>query len=215
MRLKGSTQSLNSCKRRCSGNGQSTPRSRPAGGPRPFSRMTGYCSCVLALLIPTFAVSSVLQAAPNSDVQKLAFLIGDWTSVETAHMPGREPITFELTGKNRWTLGGDYVKIEESFEISGRKFYNLQLMTFDSSAKAYKMWWFSSGSAKPTEFTGEFQQGKLVFTAANPPYRITYVMNGAEEVNATLEIMNGDKYQLRTEAKYKRKSRKQCFGPID
>jgi hypothetical protein len=160
-----------------------------------------------------FALLVGHQTPISPEITKLGFLVGDWTSKERALRPGQPPVDFTLTGKNEWALGGTHLKIEETLEIPNvGKRYNLIVMTYDAQAKLYRAWWHTAGNPRPMVFTGGFDGSKLVLTSepaatgAGATLRVTYDPKSATEMDAWLEAKSGDKFEVRTEAKYTKKA---------
>ncbi len=159
----------------------------------------------------------LMQAAPiPPETGKLGFLVGEWTSKERMLRPGQPPVEFTLVGRNEWALGGTHLKIEETLEIPNvGKRYNLIVMTYDVQAKAYRAWWHSGCNPRPMVFTGAFEGDRFILTTetATPPsgatLRIVYAPKSPTEIDAWLEVKVGDKFEVRTEAKYTKKGKVQ------
>ncbi len=170
---------------------------------------------MIGIGIAAIAAASLGTGLPlqgQDGIKRLEFLLGEWTSEEVAYPPGRDPVHFTLQGKNEWTLGETFLRIEESFEIPGAgKRFNLILMSYDAAQKAYVAWWFSNSSPRPFAFSGGFEGAKLVFLSVTDPsrpgpsFRITYDPKSATEMDALLEVKSGEEFVRRTEAKYKKK----------
>lgn len=115
---------------------------------------------------------------------------------------------FTLHGKNDWALGGTALRIEESFELPSGTVHNFIVMTYDAREKAYLAYWFTNSSPRPMSFKGTFEGENLVLVIDKAPgaigadLRITYKPQSASVIDATLEIKDGDKYVVRTVAKY-------------
>jgi hypothetical protein len=103
---------------------------------------------------------------PPAELQKLAFLVGDWIYSEVYHAgpmgPGGKG---GGRSKNAWTLGDHHLYViyasKTPFgEIEGRGF-----LGFDPERKAYRMDWFNNLGAA-LRYSGDFNaEGVLVLTA--------------------------------------------------
>lgn len=103
---------------------------------------------------------------PGPEVQKLAFLVGDWIHEETFH-PG--PMGPGGSGKGRsksaWVLGDHHVYTLYTTNAPMGKLEARGLLGWDGEKKAYRLHWFDNmGSA--TMFGGDFDaEGALVLNA--------------------------------------------------
>lgn len=145
------------------------------------------------------------QTALKDEMQKLNFLVGDWTSHEKVS-PGATPQEFDLTGNCAPVMGGTHLAIQESFELpKGTVHHNFIILSFDKETAKYRAWWHTNSRPVPIQFTGVFEGLKFVLTSDSPALRITYFDITSDAYHAQLEIQADGKWQLRTDAFYKRK----------
>lgn len=103
---------------------------------------------------------------PGPEVQKLAFLVGDWVHEETFH-PG--PTGPGGPGKGRsksaWALGDHHLYTIYTTNSPMGKLEARGFLGWDGEKKAYRLSWFDNmGSA--TVFVGDFDaQGALVLSS--------------------------------------------------
>jgi hypothetical protein len=158
------------------------------------------------------AAFAFFVSPPSPEMERLAWLIGEWSSVERSTAPGRDPVDFTLDGKNEWSLGGAAIRIEETLHLpGGTKSYNLIIIRWDAQAKNYRMSLYVSAAPNAREFTGSIESNNLIFVhtpepGKGSPLRITYAPKNATECDALLEVKVGDNWEVRTVAKYTKKA---------
>jgi len=159
------------------------------------------------MVMLAIAALAISQGAAQDGVKRLSFLEGNWESKETTQSPDGKPIDFTLAGTNKWILDGEYLQIDEAFEIPGAgKFSNHILMTFDKRDSVYRAWWYSSRSPRPTTFAGKWdEKGDLKLDDEAGRVRIVYHPLEPGHYTAQLLVKDGETYRERTVADYRRK----------
>ncbi len=161
------------------------------------------------VLLGLTGLCSAQNKPVSPDLAKLTFLLGKWTSVEHSVGPGGKKVDFILKGSNGWTLGGQFLKIEEFFEIPDfGKIENFILMGYDPKTKSYRAWWYTNNTPLPFAFVGYWQAHKLVLSSikegGRPELRIIYDPKEDGHYLARLEVQREGKWIFQTEAEYTR-----------
>lgn len=155
----------------------------------------------IAPLLPLF----VHFQDPLADV---AFLVGDWQSVEKTKTPDGKEVEFTLTGENRVILEGRYLQIDEQFELPDvGKLANHILITRDPRAGKLRAWWFSSRGAQPTAMVGERSGNTMTLTTESGRMRIVYDIQSNDRYAAKVEMRRGDEWEVQTTALYTRRKK--------
>ena len=87
------------------------------------------------------------------------------------------------------------------------------LVTFDPKSKTYRAWWFNDSSVGPMELEGTLSGNKLVLLSKPTltgngkmsEFRATYDGSTARRLIYTLELKNGETWQLLFTSKYEKK----------
>jgi hypothetical protein len=122
----------------------------------------------VALALLLFAASSA-PAAPNADMQKLDFLVGEWVH-EEVHQgdPSGVGVKGAARSKNAWIHGGHhlyhlYKSKRPEGELEGRA-----LLDWDAESNRYRLHWFDS-RGQTVRLVGTFDpDGVLVFRTEPP-----------------------------------------------
>jgi len=156
-------------------------------------------------LVPAAILLLSQASKPIEGAEGLTFLVGEWTSHETTKGRDGKEVPFDLKGKNAWILEGNFLQMDESFEVPGEgKFSNHILLSYDKAAKTYRAWWFASSNAKPLVFTGFRTEKTFVLSQEEGRLRISYDLLEDGHYKARLEGKRGDEWSLLTEAEYHR-----------
>jgi hypothetical protein len=159
----------------------------------------------LALLLVASQQTPARATNAFDGVQGLAFLLGDWRSHESTKSADGKVIPFDLQGKNAWILEGQYLQIDEGFEVEGQgRFANQILLTFDNAAQKYRAWWFTNRSPQPIVFSGERTEKTLVLTQDAGRIRIAYDLLEDGHYKASVQVKRGETWETQTTAEYHR-----------
>lgn len=115
---------------------------------------------------PAAAPAAPALPKPGPEVQKLAFLVGDWVHEETFHPgPGGPGGSGKGRSKSAWALGDHHVYTLYTTNTPMGKLEARGMFGWDGEKKAYRLSWFDNmGSA--TLFHGDFDpSGALVMNA--------------------------------------------------
>ena len=129
------------------------------------------------LLVCAAAVSYGQQPAPApnpsptpSPLDSLSFMKGDWKGQQKFNNPSGTPMVGDATDKVDIGIGGRYLCEMLSTTLPGRKPTDSRhFISLDKQTGKYAAWWFNDTGTgtRPTEFTGELSENKLVLTS-NP-----------------------------------------------
>lgn len=143
------------------------------------------------------------------ELKKLESLNGSWVGTMKMKMPGQTeemevPTTVETKFYGQYQETIYVMNMGAEMKYSGHIF-----LTWDSGAKHYKSWGFDDSVGEPRTETGSFDGKKLIMTSAPQGgmiSRTTYEIKSKDEVNFTIELKNGDKFEKMGEVVFKRKA---------
>lgn len=149
---------------------------------------------------------------PSAEMKKLEFLLGGARGKEKMLMPGQTmEYSSETTGE--WAIGGAYLSGNYKADIPGYgAMEGSMLMTYDSTSKKYRSWFFSNSSVHPMEMEGAFEGTKLVLISkpfkdmmGTNTYRITFDSNLSSSPNYWMDMKSGEKWMPLMESTYTKK----------
>lgn len=168
---------------------------------------------VLSVLL--FAVALVAfgqghDLKPADAMKNLAFLKGNWSGKQNFNTGGPAMVG-DATNHIDEAIGGRYMAEMLSTSLPGRKPTDTRhFISFDPKAGVYRAWWFTDTSVGPMEFEGALTGTKLILLNKVAPggnqLRATYESPSAGKLVYTLELKNGDSWQLLFTTTYARKS---------
>jgi len=140
------------------------------------------------------------QPAP-SPLDALAFMKGDWAGKQNFNNPDGPAMAGDATDHVAIGIGGRYLCETLSTTMPGRKPTDSRhFISFDKQAGTYAAWWFNDTGTgtRPTEFTGELSENKLVLTSksAGPGavLRATYESPSKNTLTFLLEMKQGESW---------------------
>jgi len=154
---------------------------------------------VAAVCMLTMCVASGQPPAQQtpSPLDRLAFMVGDWSGKQNFNNPGGPAMVGDATDRIEIGIGGKYLCETLSTSMPGRKPTDTRhFISYDKESSTYNAWWFNDTGTRPTEFTGELSENKLVLTSNSsgpgPVLRATYESPSKTTLTFLLEMKQGD-----------------------
>lgn len=172
---------------------------------------------VVKLLLPAVVLAACLGAraqmpAPQTpELDKLAWMVGEWTADVDWTMPGmpasKAPMTFKVTRE------GMFYRATSVMEMEGMKFTEDGYIGWDAEKKKYGMWTFTNFAATPRIEWATYEKDVMVSVSepwANPmgpalTSRATMTKKG-EAIDFVLEFKEGDKWNKVAAGVFKKKN---------
>jgi hypothetical protein len=158
------------------------------------------CGCAMMLL---FSAAVIAQQATRvvpgkAEMEKLNFLVGEWTYTEKYEKSRMMPNGGEGKGTSRGRPGpgGHSVALEVDGTFPAGTVQALQIFTWDVRAKAYKCYAFSSDGPGMSEDTGRWENDELIFESTIEPapavrVRLRRVYKNIQPDSFTIQILTG------------------------
>ena len=108
----------------------------------------------------------ISSAIPAEQLQRLEFMLGESSGLETLYPPEAPPVQFQAHIVGSWEHCERFIKLDFYAEIPGLGPETFRaLITFSSTMECYRMWAFSSSQEEPIHMTGDFSGLDLVFVS--------------------------------------------------
>ncbi len=121
-------------------------------------------TCVAVLIFAGMsAETQTTKPQESSELKVLDRLVGSWRHEVVEGQANVDEKNGTSTVVAQWSLQGQY--LESRVTDPDGKQVALSLMTYDSDARVYKAWIFSSNSPKPDLFTFRWNESKKTLTA--------------------------------------------------
>jgi hypothetical protein len=154
---------------------------------------------VCFLTLCAAAMSHGQQQSPSSPdgLNSLSFMRGDWAGKQNFDTGGGPPMVGEAIDRIEIGIAGKYLCEMLSTTIPGRKPTDTRhFISYDKPSGKYTAWWFNDTSTRPTEFTGDLSENKLVLTSTpagpGPVMRATYESPSDSTLTFLLEMKQGE-----------------------
>ncbi len=150
---------------------------------------------------------------PADSMKAVAFLKGDWVGKQDFNTGGA-PMVGDATNNIEEAIGGRYLEERLSTTLPGRKPSDTRhFLTFDPKAGLYRAWWFNDSSAGAMELEGTLSGKKLTLTSKptmtgngqSSVMRAIYDGSASSKLVFTLELKNGESWQLLFTTTYSKK----------
>ncbi|MEA2553150.1 MAG: hypothetical protein QOJ65_1326 [Fimbriimonadaceae bacterium] len=146
---------------------------------------------------------------PTEELNKVDFLLGDWTGEES--MMGQKSTS---KTHSEWALGGRYVRTNVTYQMgpAAPPVEGMHMLTYDPDKKVYTAWWYDSAAPNVMSMKGNFEGDKLVLISDPTPmpnmpdaiFRSTWWKKGDKGLGFTLDIKEGDKWITMVDGDYKK-----------
>ena len=134
----------------------------------------------------------ISSAIPIVELQRLEFMLGEASGLETLYPPESPPVQFQAYVMGSWEHCERFIKLDFFADIPGLGAETFRaLITYSSTLKCYRMWAFSSSQEEPVHMTGEFDGSSLVFVS-DP----TNMIWGLQRLRYTFEPLGDDSVQM-------------------
>ncbi len=109
-------------------------------------------------------MSAKAQTPKSPELKVLDRMVGSWR-VDVVSWQGQRDDEEQSTGAviAKWSLQGQYIELRVT--DSDGKEELLELITYDSDAGVYKMWFFGSNSPRPHSLTWRWNESKKTLTS--------------------------------------------------
>ncbi len=154
-------------------------------------------ACWLIVCASVISIGQQPAQPVPSPLEGLAFMKGDWAGKQNFNNPGGPAMVGDATDRIEIGIGGRYLCETLSTTMPGRMPTDTRhFISFDTQSGTYNAWWFNDTGIRPTEFTGELSENKLVLTSKSsgpgPVLRATYQSPSKGTLTFLLEMKQGD-----------------------
>lgn len=147
----------------------------------------------------------IARTLPISQLQRLEFLVGEFSGMETLYPPDGATVHFLANVVGTWETCERFVKIDFFADIPnvGRETFRA-MITFSETLDQYRMWIFAASQEEPIHMTGTFEEDQLIFLGDPTPMvwgmqRLRYVFT--PQPDGSIELL-GERWEPDGYAKY-------------
>ena len=106
----------------------------------------------------------IARSLPTNHLQRLEFMVGEFTGIETLYPPEGGPVHFTAYVVGRWEACDRFVEVDFYADIPGVGRESFRAMiTYSGSHQAYRMWIYAASQEDPVHMVGQFEGDVLIF----------------------------------------------------
>ncbi len=169
---------------------------------------------IFAAVLVAPAMAQEMEIPSTEPVQKLSWMVGEWTSKDKMMGMGGESMESDGSGSSKFVLKGRYLQFNTKMSMGPLGEAEGQLMvTYNELKTRYEATWFDSTSGQAIPFAGTLEGDKLTVTSGGIEYpgmgemkfRATYAKLSDTQIKMTLEMEIGGSWMTQVESTYTKK----------